>query len=107
MLVHSIKTVQKIPVSPQQAWDFFSDPASLKAITPGDINFKTITDLQGVKMHEGQIIEYKIKPLLGISFYWMTEIIRVKEKNYLFMNSAFFSFYSYISLNFRNVNYPV
>jgi ligand-binding SRPBCC domain-containing protein len=80
MLTHSIKAVQKIPVSLQQAWDFFSDPSNLQAITPEDVDFKTITDLQGVKMHEGQIIEYKIKPLLGISFYWMTEITLVKDK---------------------------
>ncbi len=79
MPVNSIKAIQKIPISLQQAWDFFSDPANLQIITPKDIDFKIITKLDGVKMFAGQIIEYKITPLPGISFYWRTEITQVKD----------------------------
>lgn len=80
MPIHSIKTNQKIPISLQEAWDFFSDPANLQAITPQNIDFKILSKLNGIKMYPGQIIEYKIKPLLGISFYWMTEIAQIKDK---------------------------
>jgi ligand-binding SRPBCC domain-containing protein len=33
-------------------------------------------------MYAGQIIEYTVKPLLGIPIYWMTEITHVVEKKY-------------------------
>ncbi len=80
MAVNSIKTVQKIPVSLQVAWDFFSNPANLPAITPVELNFIIISRHPGEKMYPGQILEYKVKPILGISLYWMTEITQVQEK---------------------------
>ena len=42
MAAHSVKTVQKIPISLERAWDFFSNPANLQAITPGNMGFKII-----------------------------------------------------------------
>jgi ligand-binding SRPBCC domain-containing protein len=33
-------------------------------------------------MYAGQIVEYTVKPLLGIPIYWMTEITHVIEKKY-------------------------
>ena len=33
-------------------------------------------------MYPGQIIEYKVKPIPGISIYWMTEITHVEGKKY-------------------------
>jgi len=80
MAVNSIKTVQKIPVSLQVAWDFFSNPANLKAITPVKLNFIIISRHPGEKIYPGQILEYKVKPISGISLYWMTEITQVLEK---------------------------
>ena len=80
MAVNSIKTVQKIPVSLQVAWDFFSNPANLQAITPVELNFIIISRHPGEKMYPGQILEYKVRPILGISLYWMTEITQVQEK---------------------------
>jgi ligand-binding SRPBCC domain-containing protein len=82
MAVHSIRTVQKIPVTLEQAWDFFSSPANLQVITPAKMGFKTISKHHGEKMYAGQIIEYKVKPLLGIPIYWMTEITHVEDKKY-------------------------
>lgn len=82
MAVHSLKTVQKIPGSLELAWEFFSNPANLKAITPTDMGFEIISSHHGRKMYAGQVIEYKVKPLPGIPVYWMTEITHVKEKEY-------------------------
>jgi ligand-binding SRPBCC domain-containing protein len=82
MAVHSIKTVQKIPVSLNEAWDFFSTPSNLDAITPGDMKFKTISKHHGEKMYTGQIIEYKVSPVFNIPLYWMTEITHVKYGEY-------------------------
>jgi ligand-binding SRPBCC domain-containing protein len=33
-------------------------------------------------MYPGQIIEYIVKPVLGIPLYWMTEISHVEDKKY-------------------------
>ena len=55
--VHSLKTVQKMPIGMDQAWDFFSDPQNLQTITPVNMNFKTISKHHGDKMYAGQIIE--------------------------------------------------
>lgn len=89
MAVHSVKTVQKIPISLEQAWDFFSSPANLQVITPAKMGFKTISKHHGEKMYVGQIIEYKVKPLLGIPIYWMTEITHVEDKKYFIDEQRF------------------
>ena len=74
---YSLRAVQKLPVSIETAWDYFSDPSNLQSITPPAMGFKVISHHHGERMYPGQIIEYKIKPLLGISLYWMTEITHV------------------------------
>jgi ligand-binding SRPBCC domain-containing protein len=89
MAAYSIKTVQKIPVSLEKAWEFFSNPANLQAITPGDMGFKIISRHQGDKMYAGQIIEYTVKPVPGIPVYWMTEITQVKDKEYFIDEQRF------------------
>lgn len=80
--VYSLKTVQNIPVSPDKAWDFFSSPENLQTITPDSLGFKIISRHHGEKMYAGQVIEYKVSPLLGIPLYWMTEITHVEDKRY-------------------------
>lgn len=82
MAAHSIRTVQKIPISLDKAWEFFSNPTNLEVITPENMGFKVISKHQGETMYAGQIIEYKVRPLLNIPIYWMTEITQVKEKEY-------------------------
>ncbi|MBK8951157.1 MAG: SRPBCC family protein [Chitinophagaceae bacterium] len=82
MAAHSIKTVQKIPVSLDKAWDFFSNPGNLQAITPKDMGFRVISQHHGEKMYAGQVIEYKMRTALGIHIYWMTEITHVEEGRY-------------------------
>lgn len=80
--VYSFKTVQKIPIGLDKAWDFFSNPANLQEITPGNLGFKIISKHHGDKMYAGQVIEYQVSPVLGIPLYWMTEITHVKDREY-------------------------
>jgi hypothetical protein len=42
-----------------------------------------ITDFDSKPMYAGQIIQYKVTPLLGITISWMTEISFVKENSIL------------------------
>lgn len=80
--IYSLKAVQKIPVSLNKAWEFFSSPANLQEITPGGLGLKIISKHHEEKMYAGQVIEYKVSPLLGIPLYWMTEITHVEDQKY-------------------------
>lgn len=80
--VYSFKRVQRIPVSLDVIWDFFSTPDNLETITPDNMHFKTISKFHGSTLYPGQVIEYKLSPFLGIKFYWMTEITHVNPKTH-------------------------
>ena len=87
--VYSLQTIQPIPISLDKAWDFFSNPANLKEITPGNLGFEIISSYHGNQMYPGQIIEYTVRPLLGIPLYWMTEITHVQDKQYFIDEQRF------------------
>ena len=56
-----------------KAWDFIKDPANLNKITPNDLSFEIITDLDG-EMYEGMLVEYKVNiPGLGKQ-EWVSEL---------------------------------
>ena len=80
--VYSFKAIQHIPVTLDKAWEFFSKPDNLDEITPDDMTFKIVSVHHGEKMYPGQLIEYKVSPLLNIPLYWMTEITHVADKKY-------------------------
>ncbi|TLV03000.1 SRPBCC family protein [Dyadobacter luticola] len=73
---------QKLPISLDQAWDFFSNPENLKEITPSYMGFMVTSKHHGSKMYAGQIIRYIVKPILGIPLKWCTEITHVADKQY-------------------------
>ena len=58
-------------------------------ITPEGV-FKSIqTNLEGVEMYEGMIIQYTIAPLLNIPMNWVTEITKIKDKSYFIDEQRF------------------
>ena len=81
MKLYQLKTKQNIPISIDKAWSFFSNPENLKEITPKEMNFTIICGANR-SIYSGQIIQYKVTPMLGISTKWVTEITHVKEKEY-------------------------
>lgn len=90
MNFYSIKSTQHLPISLEEAWDFFSSPNNLTKITPPDMGFIITSDKKdGEKMYAGQIITYIIKPMLGIPVKWMTEITHVKEGEYFIDEQRF------------------
>ena len=93
MSVHVLKTVQKIPVSLEEAWDFFSHPRNLAEMTPAYLNLRFTNTLFGEEMYPGQVMTYKVKPLLGIPLFWMTEITHVQPGKY-FVDEQRFGPYS-------------
>jgi ligand-binding SRPBCC domain-containing protein len=80
--MYSLKTVQNIPVPVAQAWKFFSDPANLARITPQRMRFRVVSHHHGSEMYPGQIIEYKVTPLFGLTTNWMTEITHVQHEKF-------------------------
>ncbi|MBN8665942.1 MAG: SRPBCC family protein [Chitinophagales bacterium] len=93
MATYNLKTTQFIPITLDVAWAFFSNPANLQSITPARMNFRIISRHHGDTMYPGQIIEYKVSPLGGISMYWMTEITHVRDRTY-FVDEQRFGPYS-------------
>jgi ligand-binding SRPBCC domain-containing protein len=90
MNFYSIKSTQHLPISLEEAWDFFSSPNNLAKITPPDMGFMITSDKKdGEKMYAGQIITYILKPMLGIPVKWMTEITHVKEGDYFIDEQRF------------------
>ena len=79
---YTLKRLQNMPLSLDQAWDFFSSPQNLKLITPAYMNFKVLSYSDSDKIFAGQIITYKVSPIMGIPLSWMTEITHVKDKEY-------------------------
>ncbi|MES2794791.1 MAG: SRPBCC family protein [Bacteroidota bacterium] len=80
---NTIVFTQKIPVGMEIAWDFFSSPANLAKITPTYMGFEVTSTFQNSqKMYPGQIITYKVSPLLGLKMNWMTEITHVAENSF-------------------------
>jgi ligand-binding SRPBCC domain-containing protein len=76
---HVFEQEQFLPIPIEEAWDFFSDPRNLGRITPPQLDFKIISAPE--KCVEGSIIEYRIKPLLGISVKWVSLIKDIKAPN--------------------------
>lgn len=70
--------MQRIPVSLETAWNFFSNPKNLQVITPSFLNLKMTNELDSEKMYTGQVMTYRVKPLLGIPVFWKTEITYVE-----------------------------
>lgn len=57
MKIYQLKTTQKLPVSLNYAWEFFSNPENLAKITPSGLSFK-INSILPEKMRAGIIIIY-------------------------------------------------
>ena len=80
-MLQTIIQQQFLPISLEQAWDFFATPNNLNAVTPKELDFHILTDVPE-KMYEGLMIAYTLKPMLQIPVHWVTEITHIKEHVY-------------------------
>jgi ligand-binding SRPBCC domain-containing protein len=93
--MYSFKRIQKLPITLDEAWDFFSSSENLKEITPDYMGFKVISDPDfSKKIYPGQIISYIVTPILGIPMKWVTEIVQVQPKQF-FIDEQRFGPYSF------------
>jgi len=79
--IHRLNYTQTLPISLNEAWAFFSTPKNLDNITPEDMSFEIISGADE-PMYAGQVITYRIKPMLNIPMTWVTEITHTADKQY-------------------------
>ena len=62
MKIYTFHRKQKLPISVEKAWEFLSNPANLKTITPKYMSFDILSGNEK-PMYAGQIIQYIVKPI--------------------------------------------
>ncbi len=90
----TLKYLQKLPISMQESWEFFSSPTNLKILTPQHLNFEIVKDHGHTKMYAGQIIAYRIRPILNFPIEWVSEISHIQEP-YYFIDEQLFGPYKF------------
>jgi ligand-binding SRPBCC domain-containing protein len=82
MKVYTLKRRQFLPLTVNEAWDFFSTPKNLSRITPETMGFRILYSSGGDKMYTGQLIRYLVMVMPLVSVHWLTEITHVNEPWY-------------------------
>lgn len=88
MKIYTLHKKQVIPVTLEEAWSFFSDPANLSVITPPSMGF-IIRSGADREMYAGQLIRYTVRPVAGIPTTWVTEITQVNKPHFFIDNQVF------------------
>jgi ligand-binding SRPBCC domain-containing protein len=68
---------QQLNCDVEAAWAFFSSPYNLSSITPDDMGFVVLSDIENQSIYEGMKIDYTVSPLMGIPLKWTTRITQV------------------------------
>lgn len=76
-----LKRKQTLPVDPETAWAFFSNPSNLRLITPPWLDF-SITRRLPDTIYAGLIITYRIRPVAGMGVPWVSEITQVQPPGF-------------------------
>jgi ligand-binding SRPBCC domain-containing protein len=84
--MQTLQRTQVLPISINEAWDFFSNPKNLKVITPEFMRFDITSVSKDSRMYPGMIITYIVSPIMNIPFNWVTEITHVNEPHYFVDN---------------------
>lgn len=83
MSLHRLAARQVVPISLDEAWDFFSAPGNLALMTPPSLGME-VTSTVPDEMFAGLIVTYTMSPLpLGpFRTEWVTEITHVQSNRY-------------------------
>ena len=88
-----LERTQNLPISIDQAWSFFCDPANLARITPPSVDFR-LTSSPHAEAYAGMILSYTLRPLFGVKVAWTTEITHV-QKPFFFVDEQRFGPYRF------------
>lgn len=78
MKIYQLYRQQRLNLSRQVAWDFFSSPYYLNEITPDFFNVE-ISSKVPEKIYAGLMISYRMKAVLGIPMAWLSEVSHCDE----------------------------
>lgn len=92
--MYYLKFLQKLPLTLEKSWDFFSSPANLKILTPEHMGFEITNAHENSKMYAGQIIAYIVRPVWNYPLEWVSEITHVQEP-YYFVDEQLFGPYKF------------
>jgi len=79
MKIYYYKTEQFLSTDMNTAWNFFSSARNLAIITPPELDFNVLTQLDDKDIYQGMLIDYTVRPLFGIPLHWQTEIWKIKK----------------------------
>ena len=88
MRIHRLERTLVVPITLDEAWEFFSNPLNLDELTPDDMPFE-ITGGAGEPMFAGQVITYRIRIFPGFWKTWVTEITAVEDRSYFIDDQRF------------------
>lgn len=74
---HKLFREQQLNCDLKTAWKFFSSANNLSEITPKDMGFTVVTEMEDDEIYEGMLIDYYVSPLFGIKMKWQTEITHI------------------------------
>lgn len=81
MKIHVLERKEILPVDIETAWEFFSNPDNLPAITPPELGLRVTSGAER-KIYPGMIITYEIRPAPFVGSGWVTEITHVDAPRY-------------------------
>ena len=78
-MIHQLIRTQQLNCDLETAWRFFSSANNLSVITPPEMKFVVLTELENDDIYEGMTIDYHVSPLMNIKLNWQTEIVQVEH----------------------------
>lgn len=94
MKLYRLHRIQRLPLSVEAAWSFFSDPRNLVRITPPSLDLRLRAGFETGALYPGMILVFRVRPFLGIPVTWVTEIAHVDEPR-LFVDEQRFGPYRF------------
>ena len=80
--MYTLRASQFLPIDVQEAWNFFSSPKNLKTITPPFMGFDILSRIDDRIMYNGQIVKYRVRPMLNIPLTWVSELKHIEPPYY-------------------------
>lgn len=77
MKIYRREDINRIPISPAEAWDFFANPLNLDKLTPPEMAFANLYPLDAPAVYPGMLIVHRVSPLPLVKLTWVTEITHV------------------------------
>jgi ligand-binding SRPBCC domain-containing protein len=75
---YSLRRETQVAADIQTVWTFVSNPRNLNLLTPPGLRFAIVSDPPDT-IHDGLILEYRIRiPLFG-TWSWLTEIKHIRR----------------------------